>query len=215
MVSCVMPACYSDKEEIQMQAFIGLGEAAERKAQEQQEAQERLARQLAWEAEQKKQNDIAAKAWAVARKAERTAIIGTISNDWAGLSIQRRTELNTAILGNPTRNYVFAGDGRLGKTTMLTALARLAINDGRRALVTSGMDWEQDVRANSYADFSDKRALDISAEGLKGCRPCFIGFDEVDKIGNTGWLLNHFHALNQNLNLPVNPTFSFSSSARL
>ena len=57
------------------------------------------------------------------------------------------------------------------------------------------MEWEAAIRAQAVADFEDKQAVPLSIEGLAGRRPLFIGFDEVDKIGKTEWLLNHFHGL--------------------
>jgi DNA replication protein DnaC len=176
---------------------------AERKAQEKLECDAENKRQLdEWlakkserDAVEKKAKDIAAKAADALRKAQHAAIIASVSNDYPGLSTERRTTLNTAILGNPTGNYILSGSGGIGKSTMLAALAQIATVNGKRALVTSGMDWEATVRSNSYADFSDKQQLAISAEGLRNSRPCFIGFDEIDKITKSEFLLNHLHAL--------------------
>ena len=174
-------------------------EVAEAKAfKAEQEAaiyQEWLAGQPARDAELKQKQDLAARATEAARRAQRIAITSTLRNDYPGMSTARRTAINTAVLEEPTLNYIFSGQGGVGKSTMLDVLARLAAVSGKQALVTNGMEWESDVRANAFSNFEDKQALDISAEGLDRCRPVFLGFDEVDKMTRSEFLLNHFHAL--------------------
>jgi ATPase subunit of ABC transporter with duplicated ATPase domains len=127
------------------------------------------------------------------RVIEREAVVSSISNEYPGMSIERRKHLNQAIFAKRTLNYLFLGPGGAGKTTMLRALADLAQIDGREALLTTGMRWENDLRANSYADFEHKQILPLSEEGLEGRSPLFIGFDEVDKM--SPWAFNAFHAL--------------------
>jgi len=170
-------------------------EKAERDAEERRQLDEWQAKKPERDAAEKKAKDLAAKAHETHRKAQHAAIVASISDEYPGLSKERRTALNSAILGHPTGNYILSGSGGIGKTTMLRALAHIAQVNGKRALVTSGMDWESTVRRNAYADFSDKQQLAISAEGLQNSRPCFIGFDEIDKITKSEFLLNHLHAL--------------------
>lgn len=177
--------------------------SAERKAKAKAEDDEQRRREYeAWvaakparDAAEKAAKDKAAMAAEVLRKAQRSAVIASISNEYPGLSIVRRTELNQVILGNPTRNYILSGAGGLGKTTMLYALAQLAHIDGKQVLMTSGMKWESDLRQNTFSDFEDKQVLPISAEGLESCRPLFVGFDEVDKLKGSKFVLDPLHAL--------------------
>lgn len=147
------------------------------------------------EAEQKALRDKAAMAAEVARKAKRAAVRESIRDDFPGLPKERRATINNEVLSNPTRNYIFAGPGGVGKTTLLSALAQLASIDGKQVLWTTGVQWESALRRDAYADFEDKQVLELSAEGLENCRPLLICFDEVDKIGNTKFILDNFHNL--------------------
>jgi DNA replication protein DnaC len=149
------------------------------------------------EAEERVKRNAVAKAAEKYRAAQKEEIIGSINNDYPGLSVERRSAINKAVLGSPTRGYIFAGaSGGIGKTTLLKALARIANVDGRKVLLTTGMQWESDIRRNASADFADKEIVSVSAEGLRYRRwSCFIGFDEIDKVSKSEFLLNHLHAL--------------------
>jgi len=113
-----------------------------------------------------------------------------VKNDYPGLSIARRTWINTTVLNNPTDNYVFSGPGGIGKSFLAAALGDIARESGRTVLHTSGQEWEAEMRRNASASFDNKQLMAVSALSLRRSQPCLIIFDEIYRVSKTQFVLD-------------------------
>ncbi len=164
------------------------------------EKPQRDAAEKAWQegkpardAAEKASRDKAAMAAATYHKAQRSAIMQGIRNDYPHLSVERRTAINEKVFNNTRGNYIFAGLGGRGKTTLLKALAALAEADGLHTVVTDTLAWEAKTRSIIAAPFEDKR--EHLSEYLRRVQHVFVGIDEIDKCAKTEFMLNHLHAV--------------------